>query len=111
MLKSKKNRFIFQLVLKLMIKKLKNALIYFQKKNKLSLLHTPMTYSISELSFEKINNLKKKFNLDVGYSNHNNDPRTINFLINFKPKSIFLYCKPSLKKNRVYPDNKHAFSF
>ena len=67
-----------------------------------------MTYSISELSFEKINNLKKKFNLDVGYSNHN-DPRTINFLINFKPKSIFLYCKPSLKKNEVYPDNKHAF--
>ena len=111
MLKSKKKPIYISTGFKVNDQKIKKCINLFSKKNKLSLLHTPMTYSISELSFEKINNLKKKFNLDVGYSNHNNDPRTINFLINFKPKSIFLYCKPSLKKNRVYPDNKHAFSF
>ena len=89
MLKSKKKPIYISTGFKVNDQKIKKCINLFSKKNKLSLLHTPMTYSISELSFEKINNLKKKFNLDVGYSNHNNDPRTINFLINFKPKSIF----------------------
>ena len=91
--------------------KIKKCINLFSKKNELILLHTPMTYNISELNFEKIDYLKKKFKFDVGYSNHNNDANTLNLLTNYKPKSIFLYCKLSSKKDRVYPDDKHAFSF
>ena len=110
-LKSKKKPIYISTGFKANDQKIKRCINLFSKKNKLILLHTPMSYKVSELNFEKINYLKKKFDLDVGYSNHNNDPKTLNFLVPFKPKSIFLYCKPSLKKNRVYPDDKHAFSF
>ena len=27
----------------------------------------------------------------------------------YKPSTIFVYCKQLRKKNRVYPDNEHAF--
>ena len=57
MLKSKKPIYI-STGFKVNDQKIKKCINLFSK-NKLSLLHTPMTYSISELSFEKINNLKK----------------------------------------------------
>lgn len=81
----------------------------FNLKKKLTLLHTPMTYNLNELNFKRIFDLKKKFSLPVGYSNHNYDKETLNLLTFFNPSSIFLYCKPTRKKGRVYPDNEHAF--
>ena len=80
----------------------------FKSKKNLTILHTPMTYNVSELNFPKIDYLRKRFKLNVGYSNHNNDINSLNVLSAYKPKVIFLYCKQLLKKNRSYPDNDHA---
>jgi sialic acid synthase SpsE len=88
---------------------IKKCLKLFKSTKNHSLLHAPMTYNLNELNFKKINYLKKKFNIKVGYSNHNNDKNTLNILSSFKPDCLFLYCKPSKKKNRIYPDDQHAF--
>ncbi len=88
--------------------KISKCLKLFKNKKKLTILHTPMTYDISKLNFQRINDLKKTYKLDVGYSNHNNDFNTLNILSAYNPKCIFIYCKPYFVKNRVYPDDKHA---
>ena len=88
---------------------IKKCVKAIRTKKKLTLLHAPMTYSIQELNFRRISELKKKFSLPVGYSNHNKDKQTLNLLTLFKPSAIFVYCKPTRKKGRVYPDNEHAF--
>ena len=90
---------------------IKNCLKLFKSKKNLFLLHAPMTYNLNELNLKRIIYLKKKFNIKVGYSNHNNDKNTLNILSSFTPDCLFLYCKPSKKKNRVYPDDQHAFFF
>lgn len=87
---------------------IRKCLKAFKNKKNLTLLHTPMTYNVSELNFPNINFLRKKFNLDVGYSNHNNDVNSLNVLSAYKPKVIFLYCKPLRDKQKVYPDDEHA---
>ncbi len=88
--------------------KISRCIKLFKNKKKLTILHTPMTYEISKLNFQRINDLKKIYKLNVGYSNHNNNFNTLNILSAYNPKCIFIYCKPSFVKNRVYPDDKHA---
>jgi sialic acid synthase SpsE len=83
----------------------------FSKKDNLTLLHAPMSYEPDELNFSKINELKDKYKLKVGYSNHNNDINSLNVLSAYKPDAIFVYCKPKRKKGRVYTDHDHAFYF
>tara|TARA_X000000950_G_scaffold288332_1_gene404533 strand:- start:26392 stop:27162 length:771 start_codon:yes stop_codon:yes gene_type:complete len=107
---NKKNKPIFiSLGVKSSDNKIKKCLKLINDKKKVRLLHTPMTYEFNELNFERIDYLRKKFKLSVGYSNHNNDKNTLNLLSFFKPSAIFLYCKVARKKNRIYPDNDHAF--
>ena len=89
-------------------KKIRECLKLFNSQKNLTLLHTPMTYEISNLNFQRINELKNIFNIPVGYSNHNNDFNTLNILSAYKPSCIFVYCKPTRKRNRIYPDNKHS---
>ena len=88
--------------------KISRCIKLFKNKKKLTILHTPMTYDISKLNFQRINDLKKIYKLNVGYSNHNNDFNTLNILSAYNPNCIFIYCKPSFVKNRLYPDDKHA---
>ena len=90
---------------------IKKCLKSFKPLKKLHLLHTPMTYNLIELNLSRINDLRNKFNLPVGFSNHNNDKNILNFLIFFKPAYIFVYCKTKSKNKRVYPDDGHAFFF
>lgn len=89
--------------------KIKKCLEFFNTKKNLSILHTPMTYDLSKINFQRINTLRKIFRLPIGYSNHNNDPNNLYVLSAYNPDTIFLYCKPTRKKNRIYPDNDHAF--
>ena len=90
-------------------KKISKCLKLFKSNKKITILHTPMTYDLSKLDFNKIVLFKKKFGLPVGYSNHNNDFNTLNILSAYNPECIFVYCKPSiLKKKMTYPDDKHA---
>ena len=91
------------------IKKCLNA--FGKMKKKIVILHTPMSYDPEELNFSRINYLKKKFKLPVGYSNHNNDIESINILSAYHPEAIFVYCKPLKKRRRIYPDDAHAFYF
>ena len=70
-----------------------------------------MTYSPNELNLNKINVMRKKFKLKVGYSNHNDDINNIFVLSAYNADAIFIYCKQRKKKNRVYPDHGHAFYF
>ncbi len=108
----KRNKPIFiSTGLKVKDKDIKKCLNLFTNKKKICLLHAPMTYNIKELNFDRISYLRKKFNINVGYSNHNNDKNTLNILTFYKPKYLFIYCKPRKKKGRIYPDDKHAFYF
>ena len=106
----KKNKPIFiSTGFKINDNQIKKCIKAIGSKKKLTLLHAPMTYDIKKLNFRRIINLKKKFYLPVGYSNHNNNKQTLNLLTLFKPSALFIYCKPTKKKGRVYPDNDHAF--
>ena len=90
---------------------IKKCLKRFSKKNKITLLHSPMTYLPQEIFLRRVIELRKKFKLKVGYSNHNNDINNIYLLSAYEPDAIFLYCKQRRKKGRVYPDDEHAFYF
>ena len=68
-----------------------------------------MTYISKDLNFNRIKHLKNKYNLDVGYSNHNNNKNTLFALSAYKPNIIFLYIKTSNSKKVKFPDNDHAF--
>ena len=81
--------------------KINKCLSYFNKRNKkkkVSLLHTPMTYNPKELNFSKIIRLKEKFKVPVGYSNHFNDINSLYIISAYDPASIFIYCKVNKKK-------------
>ena len=90
-------------------KRISKSLKYFSNYKKKTLLHTPMTYRSEELNFKKIFYLNKKFNIDIGYSNHNNNINTLYALSFYKPKIIFLYIKPVTNIRKKFPDNSHAF--
>lgn len=110
-IKKKKKPVFISLGLKGTDSNIRKCLEHFKPNKKLHLLHTPMSYDLRELNFMKIDYLKEKFLLPVGYSNHNDDKNSINMLSSFKPSAIFLYCKSKSKKKRIYPDDKHAFYF
>ena len=67
-----------------------------------------MVARYDQLDFNKINYLKKRFNIHVGYSNHFFDMNTLSALSAYKPKVIMLYVKPTRKSNFIYPDHQHA---
>ena len=90
---------------------IKKCLSQFQYKKKITLLHAPMTYTPEELNLDRVSEIKKKYKLKTGYSNHNNNKNNIYLLSAYKPDAIFLYCKQKKKKGRVYPDHGHAFYF
>lgn len=90
-------------------KRVTKSLKYFSNFEKKTLLHTPMTYKSEELNFNKISYFKKKFKQKVGYSNHNNNSKTLFALSAYDPKVIFLYTKPKVRSRKKFPDNDHAF--
>ena len=107
-LKKKNKKVYISTGLNSSLKKIKKCIKLFKGYKKIEMLHTPMTYKPERLDLSKIHYLKKKFNIFIGYSHHNNDINTLYTLSFYKPKVIFLYCKQLLKKNRIYPDNDHA---
>tara|TARA_B110001452_G_scaffold239590_1_gene220710 strand:+ start:76 stop:846 length:771 start_codon:yes stop_codon:yes gene_type:complete len=111
MLKSKKKQIFISTSFNASDQNIKRCLNFFKNNTRLTLLHSPMTYSPNELNLSKINVMRKKFKLKVGYSNHNNDINNILVLSAYNPEAIFIYCKQRKKKNRVYPDHGHAFYF
>ena len=92
------------------IKKIEKCLKSFKNYKKLVLLHTPMVTDYNRLNFRRILLLRKKFKLEVGYSNHFNDVKTLYQLVTYDPKVIMLYIKTSRSNKINYPDNKHAIN-
>jgi hypothetical protein len=90
-------------------KKIHNCLKRFGTTHKLNLIYTNISYNAEDLNLSRINYLKKKFKLPVGYGHHfkNNVPLFVSKC--FKPSFYFLYIKLFSKKRRIYPDNEHAF--
>ncbi len=88
---------------------IKKCIRAFGSKKRLEVLHTPMSYKSSNLNLSKIESLKKKYKLPIGYSHHHNNKNSLYTLSSYKPSSIFIYCKQLKKKNRIYPDDEHAF--
>ena len=89
--------------------KIYNCIKRFNCENKLRLIYTSMSYEAKDLNFNRINYLKKKFKVPVGYGHHYKDDSAIFCAKTFNIPFIFLYIKNFQKKNRKFPDDKHAF--
>ena len=89
--------------------KIYNCIKRFNCKNKLRLIYTSMSYEPKDLNLNRINYLKKKFKIPVGYGHHYIDETAIICAKTFNIPFIFLYVKNFKKNNRKFPDDKHAF--
>ena len=67
-----------------------------------------MSYHPKDLNLNRINYLKNKFKIPVGYGHHykNEIPLILSKL--YGVEFIFLYIKKKSKEKRFYPDNNHA---
>jgi sialic acid synthase SpsE len=90
-------------------KNILNCINRFKKKTILKFVYTNMSYHPKDLNLSRINYLKNKFKIPVGYGHHykNEIPLILSKL--YGAEFIFLYIKKKTKKRRVYPDNNHAF--
>jgi sialic acid synthase SpsE len=89
--------------------KIYNCIKRFNSKNKLRLIYTSMSYEPKDLNLKRINYLKKKFKIPVGYGHHYKDETAIFCAKTFNIPFIFLYVKNFKKDNRKFPDDQHAF--
>jgi sialic acid synthase SpsE len=89
--------------------KIKKCLNYFKNRNKLNLIYTSMSYDSADLNLKRINDLKKRFKLPVGYGHHYNNSFPLFLSLFHKPSFCFVYIKSFSKRNRKYPDDDHAF--
>jgi len=91
-------------------KKIKKCIDCFSSKKKLRLIYTSMSYNPADLNIQRINELKKKFNLKVGYGHHYTNIKPLILSRVYNPSFCFLYIKKSPKKRkRIFPDHIHAF--
>ena len=106
---SLKNKEVFISLAKGTDKKIYNCIKRFNCKNKLRLIYTSMSYEPKDLNLNRINYLKKKFRIPVGYGHHYKDETAIFCAQTFNIPFIFLYIKNFNKNSRKYPDDQHAF--
>ncbi len=89
--------------------KIKRCFKYFGKNKKLSLIYTVRSYDPNHLDLNRIDYLRKKFNISVGYGHHYISSLPIFLSCFYKPSFFFLYIKNYSKKIKLLPDNDHAF--
>jgi sialic acid synthase SpsE len=73
---------------------------------KLSLIHTSFKKEKKYINLNRINLLKRKYNLPICYGNHSKYLGSIIDAKKYQPYAIFFYVK--LNKKLSYPDNIHA---
>ena len=88
------------------IRKIKKLLNKIKSDNKVILIHTRFANSIKENDLQKIDFLRSKFNVKVGFGNHSNNLNTIKLSVKYNPDVILFYVRG--KKNVSHPDHKHA---
>lgn len=88
---------------------IKKCIRLFENKLKLKLIYTNLSYDPRDLNMKSINQLKEKYNLQVGYGHHykNELPIFISKILNYN--FIFLYIKSkSISRSGKLPDDLHA---
>jgi len=82
----------------------------FSNKKKLKLVYTSMSYNPKDINLKRIEELKKKFNLEVGYGDHYSNNVAIILSNFYEPSFHFVYIKKSPKNSkRIFPDHEHAY--
>jgi sialic acid synthase SpsE len=81
----------------------------FGSKKFLKLIYTNMSYDANDLDLSRINYLKKKYKIPIGYGHHFNKDLPIHLSKIFGSEFLFIYIKHFHKKKKLYPDDKHAF--
>ena len=80
------------------------------KIKKLKLIHTSLSYEAKDQNLRRIE-LLKNYHKEVVYGHHYKNYLPILLLIKSNIKEAFVYIKTKDTNKRVYPDDKHAFSF
>ena len=88
------------------LNKLKKIIKKIKSKN-ISLIHTNLKSNDLAINLNKINLLRKEFNLPISYGNHSNFTETIPNSVFYLPYAIFFYIKSNNNKI-IFPDDKHA---
>jgi len=104
----KKNKKVYISTGKAKDKDIRYCVNLLKNKEKIVLLHTPMSYSEKDLNLNRIKYISDKFKLKSGYSHHFKNYSAIPFVMTFNPNCIFIYIKGRIKKGRTFPDNRHA---
>ena len=105
----KKNKPVYISLAKGSDNNISKCLKYFETKKRLNLLYTNMSYEAKDLDLNRINYLRKKYKLPVGYGHHFKNRVPLHLSSYFNPSFIFIYIKNLRIKKRLYPDNIHAF--
>lgn len=82
---------------------------FFGSKKFLKLIYTNMSYDANDLDLNRINYLKKRYKLSVGYGHHFDKDLPVHLSKIFGADFLFIYIKHFNKKKKSYPDDKHAF--
>lgn len=90
-------------------RKIQNCIKHFPNKKNINLIYTSMSYDPKDTNLSRIDYLKKKFHLPVGYGHHYKNLNTLILVNFFKPSFYFIYIKGFFKNpGKVYPDDHHA---
>lgn len=73
---------------------------------KISLIHTQLSNSISDVNLLSIKKLKDKFNMPISYGHHCSDEHVLYLALVFKPSDLFFYVKG--EREAIHPDEDHA---
>ena len=89
---------------------IKRCLNKFRSKSNLRLVYTNLSYDPKDLDLKEIENLKKKFNLKVGYGHHYKNKLPVILSSILDCDFIFIYVKSKIinKFDKNLPDDKHA---
>ena len=111
---NKKNKNIFVSLGIANNKTISKCLKIFNKKNKtkLKLIYTSLSYDSKDLNLSRIEELKRKFKIDVGYGHHYKNDLPILLSKFYKPDFIFVYIKSREinKFDSKLPDDVHAIN-
>ena len=77
-------------------------------RKRIELVHTNLGGEVEMEWLSRINILKNKYSVPVGYGTHCKNKNAIFLSLAFKPDSLLFYVKFDEKKE--YPDNDHAFT-
>jgi len=84
-----------------------NLLEKIKNTNRFELVHTNLGGEVENECLSRIEILKNKFSISVGYGTHCKNKNAIYLSLAFKPDSLLFYVK--IDENKIYPDNDHAF--